>query len=205
MTEEISTWQPTSSLGKYLWLAAKTLTAMEDVVEEKLISKYLLSDPPLRIRRTLDQYMYCSMSDLSTAHRYKDQVVYRATQTRLDGEPPGCSQRAQVLMVDQLWMWILDRNTIMTCFPKRWGDGRHGTSTSDIHASIRERLAKLAQSSKGWTARDLAPVIVDECSKVLFGRSKSLDERPDVIAIFRSATAEIVRNPPPQPSWKSWT
>jgi hypothetical protein len=110
MTEGKSKWQPNSSLGKYLWLAAKTLTAMEDVVEEKLISRYLLSNPPLRIRRTLDQYMYYSIDYPSTAHRYKDQVVYRATQTGLEDERAGCSQGAQVLMVDQLWMWILDRS-----------------------------------------------------------------------------------------------
>jgi hypothetical protein len=92
----------------------------------------------------------------------------------------------------------------MTCFPKRWGRGRQGTSTSDIHAAIRERLAKLDESSKGWTAHDLAPLIVDECSKALFGRSKTLDGRPDLIAIFRAATSELVRIPTLQSSLNAW-
>ena len=28
---------------------------------------------------------------------------------------------ARVIMVDQLWMWMLDEKTLITCFPKRYG------------------------------------------------------------------------------------
>jgi hypothetical protein len=40
---------------------------------------------------------------------------------------------------------------------------------------------------------DLALIIVDECSKVFFDRTKPLDQRPEVVDIFGSAISNIVR------------
>lgn len=210
-------WQPDTSLGRYLWLAAKMFIAMEDVAEENLIRNYVLSDPPLGIRRTLNQYYYHTTETLGTDHRHKDQVVYRATQAILDNERQRSSPTGQVVMVDQLWMWILDRSkyrevhqewspghqqcqllttlsdTVLACFPKRWGSSRHGASPSDIHVAICERLAKLDTAADDWTAHDLAIVVVEECSKVLLDRFRAVDEGPDLLAIFKTATAELVR------------
>lgn len=59
-------------------------------------------ESPLHIRRTLDQSHFLNLKD--TSHRDQDQVVYRAT--RLPWRVPGNLTR--VVMVDQLWMWILD-------------------------------------------------------------------------------------------------
>lgn len=61
-----------------------------------------ISEPPLHIRRTLDQSYFLNLKD--TSHRDQDQVVYRAT--RLPWYVPGNLARA--VMVDQLWMWVLD-------------------------------------------------------------------------------------------------
>lgn len=47
-------------------------------------------------RRTLDQYFYSHLDN--TAHRDKDQVVYRYTKT----EDP------KIFMVDQMWLWIIN-------------------------------------------------------------------------------------------------
>lgn len=60
------------------------------------------SEPPLHIRRTLDQSHFLNLKD--TSHRDQDQVVYRATD--LAWHVPGNLKR--VVMVDQLWMWVLD-------------------------------------------------------------------------------------------------
>jgi len=46
---------------------------------------------------------------------------------------------------------------------------------------------------------DLALIIVDECSKVFFDRTKPLDQRPEVVDIFGSAISNIVRNTHPMP------
>lgn len=39
---------------------------------------------------------------------------------------------------------------------------------------------------------DIALIVIDECSKVFFDRTKPLDQRPEVVAIFGAAISEIV-------------
>jgi len=72
---------------------------------EFLIQAYLNPDPeqcsPLHIRRTLDQYYYYSLED--TTERDKSQLISRMfKEKKLEGEK-------YLIMVDQLWIWILDR------------------------------------------------------------------------------------------------
>lgn len=65
---------------------------------ESLIEKDIFRDPPLHPRRTLKQYYFPSRKDLSEQDR--DQVVYRDTSRTVFPKP--------LVMVDQLWLWILD-------------------------------------------------------------------------------------------------
>ena len=69
--------------------------------DEKLLRAHLLTERPVHIRRTLDQSYYWTLKD--TQIRDRDQVVYRATNKR-DQNP----KIPRVVMVDQLWLWILD-------------------------------------------------------------------------------------------------
>lgn len=66
--------------------------------DEKLLRAHLISERPIHIRRTLDQSYYWTLKDTLT--RDRDQVVYRETKKAEGG--------ARVIMVDQLWLWILD-------------------------------------------------------------------------------------------------
>ncbi|EGC42775.1 ankyrin repeat protein [Histoplasma capsulatum var. duboisii H88] len=82
--------------------------------DEHLVKGYLSplspTDSPLHLRRTLDQYFYTHLTD--TAARDRGQVVYRYT-LKNSAEP-------KIFMVDQLWLWILNDNTVISCFPQRW-------------------------------------------------------------------------------------
>ena len=75
--------------------------------DQKLIWSYLWGDMPLHIRRTLDQFMYDAV-DSDTPQRKGvdprnvDQVVYRFMKKEWENDDP------YVLMVDQLWMVILE-------------------------------------------------------------------------------------------------
>lgn len=97
-------------------------------MENKLIWQYLNSERPVHCRRTLDQYGYPSLRN--TAVRDADQILYKRTKTdkeaSLAKDPPrklwhsgrSSSNRkaqstpeditAKVLMVDQLWLWVID-------------------------------------------------------------------------------------------------
>lgn len=78
----------------------------------------------------------------------------------------GIRKVSKLVMVDQLWMWILDGNTILTCFPQRYGENKHGDS--DVYAVIRKRIGE-AGSGQFETAFDMALLILDVTSEALFG------------------------------------
>lgn len=84
---------------------------MDIELDERLVKHGLMpavvngkqeDEPPLHIRRTLDQAYFMTLKD--TSRRDRDQVVYRAT--KKPWFKPGHVIR--VVMVDQLWLWILD-------------------------------------------------------------------------------------------------
>lgn len=128
-------------LGQFLIDAARLFEGMTSYRDKKLLEKFLCHDPPLHPRRTLDQAYYWTLDTSRT--RDRDQVIYRATTTPFgkfhsfdpdkgwEGhenlkEEETCKECrenirkvSRVVMVDQLWMWILDKQTIITCFPKR--------------------------------------------------------------------------------------
>ncbi|KAF3759987.1 hypothetical protein M406DRAFT_358672 [Cryphonectria parasitica EP155] len=137
--------------------------------------------PPLHIRRTLDQAYFMTLKD--TSKRDRDQVVYRATKTpwfKAGGV-------TRVMMVDQLWLWILDDYTIITAFPRRWG--RNKPDSSGIHKSLRERLATV--DTEILSVWHLALLIIDQCSRVFFDRTIPLDLRPEVMDIFAEAIGNV--------------
>ena len=100
-------------------------------MESKLIWQYLMSNLPLHCRRTLDQFGYPSLRN--TAVRDADQVLYKRTKADKDTQPlretpmkhlkhaskslpvhSTSDGAAKVLMVDQLWLWVLDNETVVT-------------------------------------------------------------------------------------------
>lgn len=74
---------------------------MDYEADERLLRDNINDDLPLHIRRTLDQYYFVALDN--TSERDKDQVVYRGTTSKDSRD-----FNRRVIMVDQLWMWILD-------------------------------------------------------------------------------------------------
>lgn len=99
---------------------------------------------------------------------------------------------SRVIMVDQLWMWILDESTILTCYPRRYGVNK--PDPSGVHKSIRLRLKAMTRNELR-SAYDLALVILDECSNTFFDRTKARDSQPRLTDIFSESIGIIVRIP----------
>jgi len=111
-------------LGEVFMQAAALMEAIDCRIEESLIFEYLHKKPPLHPRRTLDQSHYVGLKD--TASRDRDQVVYRASipadhdcEDNLDMSDrwrrcKQCQEDSRkvprLIMVDQLWLWILDES-----------------------------------------------------------------------------------------------
>ncbi|KAK4464936.1 magnesium transport protein cora [Cladorrhinum samala] len=182
------------ALGHLLTAAAALMEAMDMHTEELLMTNYLHSQPPLHPRRTLDQAYYGALR--STTSRDRDQVVYRGT----TAEPHEClgmevcqqckedvRKTPRIIMVDQLWMWVLDEQTVITSFPRRWG--RNRPDTSAIHKSLRQRL----KYSRGeiLSAYDLAFAIVDETTRVFFDRAKLSKRQPNLTELFAGAIRDL--------------
>lgn len=146
--------------------------------DELLIRAHLASSSTsLHIRRTLDQFFY---PNIDTQTRDQDQVVYRYQtkgqgRERLSGEP-------KIFMVDQLWMWIVGTNLIVTGFAQRWDQPRNDPLNvldgiiEDINSKTREPVRSVY---------DLAITITNRCSGV-FDRHRMGDEEYQFLDMFES-------------------
>lgn len=71
-----------------------------------LLDGYLRSPKPVHCRRTLDQFSYYMLS--STETRDKSQVAYKWAK---DTKACDKAKDRPIIMVDQLWVWILHNGT----------------------------------------------------------------------------------------------
>ncbi|KAJ5097076.1 hypothetical protein N7456_007797 [Penicillium angulare] len=95
--------------------------------------------------RTLDQYLYSSLPN--TVRRDADQVIrrYQARKRSVLPPPPPPDEPTshefqddfKLCMVDQLWLWVLDDKTIITCFPHSEKDPK---SNKDHQESPLDRI-----------------------------------------------------------------
>jgi hypothetical protein len=77
---------------------------------------------------------------------------------------------SKLIMVDQLWMWILDEQTIITSFPRRYGYNKH--DGHGIHKSIRNRLRN-ARENQVRSVYDLGLIVLDECANTFLDRTRT--------------------------------
>ncbi|KAL6715262.1 hypothetical protein ACLMJK_007526 [Lecanora helva] len=181
-------------------------------MEHKLIWQYLTSDRPLHCRRTLDQYGYPSLrnttvrdadqilykrtkadvdggpvkeSNIRHKHRPflgRQSVASGYSVDSNDGSLKSGDQ-AKVLMVDQMWLWIIDRNTVITFFsPKEKEDGDHGTSREgDLRSEIYQDING-DYASQCVDPYDFAGLAVFHAIKALL--DKTNDRNLQVFRIF---------------------
>lgn len=174
--------------------------------EAQLIWKYLGCEPPIHFRRTLDQFGYPNLR--STVARDDDQMLWKRTrrpvrvddqlreylepqQGELDDSDAPEFMDGKVLMVDQLWLWIVDEKTIVTFFPNQEATTSEGKlyEQSNLHSSIYNELnGDLARRFD--TAGDLAALIVLHAVTVLL--DKTLHHDLQVLRIFEESISILV-------------
>jgi Mg2+ and Co2+ transporter CorA len=147
--------------------------------DEMLIRAHLAtSTVSLHVRRTLDQSFY---HNIDTESRDQDQVVYRY---QLKGTSIDESEiDPKIVMVDQLWMWVLGKDLIVTSFPQRWQQPKNDPLNvldnviEDINSKTREPVTSVY---------DLAMVITSRCTGV-FDRQRLGDEEYQFLDMFESS------------------
>lgn len=190
-------------------LDPKFINGRRQTADEKLIQNYLHEKHFMHIRRTLDQYYYHTMKD--TSLRDEDQVVYRYAKKMWPKEK---ETNLNILMVDQLWMWILDGgkhiknttimnlslivlvDTVITSFPRRW-NRKQSEDDLDIVESIRKHINVREGRDPLRSAYDLAVLIASFCSEVFFEREddpEPLDEKLQFMEFFDKSIGDVVSN-----------
>ncbi|EAW18527.1 uncharacterized protein NFIA_084790 [Aspergillus fischeri NRRL 181] len=174
-------------------------------LESKLIWKFLGSEPPIHIRRTLDQFGYPNLR--STAARDDDQMLWKRTRKPInlkdeigdsvrlesDSSVPDVFEDGKVLMVDQLWLWILDQRTVVTFFPNQEATTSEGRlyEQANLHNSIYNELnGDLARRFE--TAGDLAALIVQHAVTVLLDRTLHHDLQ--ILRIFEESISILTES-----------
>ncbi|KAF7595629.1 hypothetical protein BBP40_005377 [Aspergillus hancockii] len=147
--------------------------------DEMLIRAHLVSSTTsLHVRRTLDQFFY---PNIDTQTRDQDQVVYRY-QTKGQGRER-YGMEPKIFMVDQLWMWMMGSNLIVTSFAQRWEQPKNDPLNvldgiiEDINSKTREPVRSVY---------DLANIITNRCSGV-FDRHRMGDEEYQFLDMFESS------------------
>ncbi|KAJ8124967.1 hypothetical protein O1611_g8673 [Lasiodiplodia mahajangana] len=144
--------------------------------DSRLIQAYLKSDPPLHPRRTLDQFFY---HGIDTSARDIDQVVYRFCKRH------GIEKK--VFMVDQLWLWVLGKDLVITCFPQRW-DQPKNDPLNVLDGIIEETNAKTRPPIQ--SVYDLAMLITSRCSG-MFDHSRLDDQNYQFLDMFESSIGVV--------------
>jgi hypothetical protein len=129
--------------------------------------------------------------------RIDDQLreYLEATNDDPEGTEPTEFMDGNVLMVDQLWLWIVDRKTIVTFFPNQEATTSEGKlfEQTNLHSSIYNELnGDLARRFE--TAGDLAALIMLHATTVLLDRTLHRDLQ--VLRIFEESISILVRPSP---------
>jgi hypothetical protein len=125
--------------------------------------------------------------------RIDDQLRQYLNSTQDTGDDAECGEfmDGNVLMVDQLWLWIVDSKTVVTFFPNQEATTSEGKlfEQSNLHSSIYNELnGDLAR--KFETAGDLAALIMLHAVTVLL--DKTLHHNLQVLRIFEESISILV-------------
>ncbi|KAF1808412.1 hypothetical protein P152DRAFT_220188 [Eremomyces bilateralis CBS 781.70] len=145
-------------------------------LDDLLIRAYINSDPPLHTRRTLDQFFY---HGIDTTERDRDQVVFRYCQHR--GLEP------KLFMVDQMWMWILGEELIITSFPQRYQQPKQDP-VNMLEGIIEDMNVKTRPPMKN--VYDLAMLITTRCSGV-FDRHRLDNQEFQFLDMFETSIGHV--------------
>jgi Mg2+ and Co2+ transporter CorA len=165
---------------KYEGRIMKPVIGNASTYDEMLLRAHLTgSQVSLHVRRTLDQFFY---HNIDTQSRDCDQVVYRYQRNRAEDEDVD----PKIFMVDQLWMWTLGKDLIVTSFPQRWQQPRNDPLNvldgiiEDINSKTRDPVRNVY---------DLAMMIAGRCSGV-FDRHRVGDEEYQFLDMFESSIGD---------------
>jgi len=163
----------------------------------KLVKDYLHNASPLHDRRSLHDTYYYNLGYLEKQREEEQEEQVMASYTKAHSETG-----AKMIVVDQLWLWIIKRasadtgkpdepDLVITAFPERF-NGAHDPS-ANVFKGIVGHLQRGMQPPLR-SAVDLAALTIEHCTGVYFQRQ--LGEDLWFLEFFASAIGSVVWFPP---------
>lgn len=179
---------PRRTLDQAYYRTLKTTKARD---RDQVVYRGTRPDPPHSI--DLKTREWTCFDDVTDSKEQRTENTQEQKPERKDQFCVHCANHvrkvSRILMVDQLWLWILDDKTIITAFPKRYGLNKQ--DPTGMHKSIRVRLQSL-RPGHIKTVFDLALIILDELTNVFFDRTKTSVSYISLHCIHASLACHIV-------------
>lgn len=160
--------------------SAKEASSRDRTPDAMLLEAYLNRKPSLHPRRTLDQFFY---RGIDTSARDRDQVVYRYCEDH--------GHERKVFMVDQLWVFVLNKDLIISCFPERWNMGKRKDPLGVLDGIVAEMNAKTRPPVR--SVYHMAILISGRCSG-MFSRQGADDQDYQFLDMFESSVGRVTED-----------
>jgi len=152
--------------------------------DEALIFAHLESTTGLHLRRTLHQYY---LHGVDTGDRDAEQVVGRYIRAQ------GTTEE-KIFMVDQLWLWVLGPELIISAFPRRWRQPRN--DPLDVLDGVLEDINSGMRTKRIVSPYELVTVITNRCSGVFDRHRAADDETYRFLEIFERSIGDVTYQEP---------
>ncbi|KAK8877584.1 ankyrin repeat protein [Apiospora arundinis] len=161
--------------------SASQASSRDKTPDTLLLEAYLNNKPSLHPRRTLDQFFY---RGIDTSARDRDQVVYRYCEDH--------GHERKVFMVDQLWVLVLNKDLIITCFPERWDLKKNQKDPLGVlDGIVAEMNAKTRPPVR--SVYHMAILVSGRCSG-MFSRHRADDQDYQFLDMFESSVGRVTED-----------
>ncbi|KAH8202507.1 hypothetical protein TruAng_003315 [Truncatella angustata] len=160
--------------------SARHASSRDKTPDMLLLEAYLNHKPSLHPRRTLDQFFY---RGIDTSARDRDQVVYRYCEAH--------GHQRKVFMVDQLWVLVLNKDLIITCFPERWDLRNQKDPLGVLDGIVAEMNAKTRPPVR--SVYHMAILVSGRCSG-MFSRHRADDQDYQFLDMFESSVGRVTED-----------
>ncbi|RMZ89162.1 hypothetical protein DV736_g3603, partial [Chaetothyriales sp. CBS 134916] len=164
----------------------KEVANLPCTVDEKLMRLYLTRTQPLHLRRALHNSFH--QGPASTTLRDLTQVIDTYSRKQLAPSVRG----PPMLVVDQLWMWVIEGETLVTCFPQRWGTAAQTDEHQEVIENILLSLEYEDRRNKITNIFQLANFIVDRCGSNMFESTPSTPKQLRCLEIFDESINDLI-------------
>lgn len=177
-----------TTVGQVLLDAAALAMEMDTHRDRVLLQRYANSNGDMSYRQPFVG------QDPQTYRFSSDDILYRDTMPRkhLGHAAVPSQHEARMLMFGDLWLWVLDEYTILTCLAPRIGEDANSDPRS-LQKEIHQVLSDKLQHGLGCTVENILAVILDVCLGSMF---KGLPKHPqdvDLMVLAESEIASLVR------------